>query len=48
MGRLPAEVWALTPADTVLLVEAFNAAQKRDDVEPPSRAEYEELVRRYG
>lgn len=49
MGRLPAEVRAMTPKETDLLVEGWNAAQG-DDAGPaaPSDAEYEELVRAYG
>lgn len=48
MGRLPAEARALTPGETVLLVNAHNAAHDTAEVQPPSRSEYEDLVRRYG
>lgn len=47
-GRLPAEVRALTPAETVLLIEAWNEAQAGDAVQPPTEDEYEQLVKRYG
>lgn len=48
MGRLPAEIRALTPAETELVVRAWNAAQAGDGPAPPSEAQYEELVARYG
>lgn len=49
MGRLPAEVRAMTPEETSLLVDGWNAAQANDDTpEAPSRAELDELIARYG
>lgn len=48
MGRVPAEVRALTPIETFELVEAWNAAQASDEVAPPSADEFDDLVRRYG
>lgn len=48
MGRLPAEVRAMTPKETDLLIEGWNAAQGGDGPPAPTDAEYEELVRRYG
>ena len=48
MGRLPAEVWAMTPRDTALLVEAWNEAQQGDSVAPPTPEEHAELMSRYG
>jgi hypothetical protein len=49
MGRLPAEVRALTPKETDLLIEGWNAANEADTgPAAPTDAEYEELVRKYG
>lgn len=48
MGRLPAEVRAMTPAETDVLIAAWNEAQAGDEVAPPTDDEYEDLVRRYG
>lgn len=48
MGRLPAEVRAMTPADTDLLIAGWNDAHAGDSVQAPTIEEYEELVRRYG
>jgi hypothetical protein len=47
MGRVPAEVWAMTPADTALLVEGWNAAQGGDMPKAMSRERLEELKARY-
>jgi hypothetical protein len=47
LGRSPAEIRALTPAETALMVESWNAAQAGDQVAAPSLDEYEELVSRY-
>lgn len=50
MGRLPAEVRAMTPRETAELIEAWNAAQSEASgkVAPPTIDEYEALVARYG
>jgi hypothetical protein len=48
MGRLPAEVRALTPCETFELVEAWNAANAGDVVAAPTSDEFDELVGRYG
>lgn len=48
MGRLPAEVRALTPIETFELIEAWNAAQAGDEIAPPTADEFEDLVARYG
>lgn len=50
MGRTPAEVRAMTPDETVLLVTGWNAAQKdaAGSVAAPTDAEYEALVQEYG
>jgi hypothetical protein len=48
MGRLPAEVRALTPEEAGLLIEAWNAAQEGAGPAAPTDAEFEDLVRRYG
>lgn len=49
MGRLPAEVRAMTPAETELLVRAWNEANSGSDMpDAPTADEYEELVRQYG
>lgn len=48
MGRLPAEVRALTPWETDELVHAWNEAQAGDALSPPSPEEYDALVARYG
>lgn len=45
---MPAEVRAMTPAETTLLIEGWNAAQQSSQPQAPSDAEYEELVRKYG
>lgn len=48
MGRLPAELRAMTPEETTLLVEAWNAAQKGSAPPPAmSRDRFEELKRQY-
>lgn len=48
MGRLPAEIRAMTPAETDMLIAAWNEAQQGDDVAPPSSEDYDDLVRKYG
>jgi hypothetical protein len=50
MGRLPAEVRAMTPLELIELVEGWNAAQSEasGQVQAPTDAEYEELVAKYG
>jgi len=48
MGRLPAELRAMTPEETDLLIAGWNEAQAGDKVQPPTDEEYEELVKRYG
>jgi len=48
MGRLPAEVRALTPCETFEMVEAWNAANAGDVVAAPTSDEFDELVGRYG
>lgn len=50
MGRLPGEAWAMTPHETVELVDAWNAARRAEsgEVEPPSMKTLEELDARYG
>lgn len=49
MGRLPAEVRAMTPKETDLLIEGWNDAQGGDaGPAAPTDDEYEALVRRYG
>lgn len=48
MGRLPAEVRAMTPEETIQLLTGWNDAQAGDAVQPPSEDQYEDLVRRYG
>ena len=49
MGRLPAEVRAMTPAETDLLVSGWNEAQAsaRGDVAPMSVERLQELKDRY-
>lgn len=48
MGRLPAEVRAMTPAETSLLVEAWNDAQSGDGPpQPMSRDRFLELKAMY-
>ena len=49
MGRLPSEIWALTPADTDLLVRGWNEAQaaQRGDVQPMTLEQFDELKRAY-
>lgn len=44
----PAAVRAMTPEETALLVEAWNAAQEGGGPEAPTAEEFEDLVRRYG
>lgn len=48
MGRLPAEVRAMTPEETALLIEGWNEAQSGDDAGVMDADEYHDLVRRYG
>lgn len=48
MGRLPAEVRAMTPEETIALLSGWNEAQAGDAVAPPTEDEYEDLVKRYG
>lgn len=50
MGLRPAEVRVMTPDQTNLLIEGWNAAQAEagGTVEAPSDAEYEALVAEYG
>lgn len=50
MGRLPAEVRAMTPSETALLVEAWNEARAAESgaVEPMSRERLQELDAKYG
>lgn len=47
-GRLPGEIWALTPAQTDELVTAWNDAQAGDQLAAPTPEEYDTLVARYG
>lgn len=49
MGLLPEQVRALTPADTVLVVQGWNAAHAPADQPPPamSRERLDELKRMY-
>lgn len=44
---MPADVRAMTPAETDLLVQGWNEAQT-DSTPAPTDAEYEELVAKYG
>lgn len=48
MGRLPAEVRAMTPAETADLIAGWNDAHSDGQPKAPSLEEYEELVKRYG
>ena len=48
MGRAPGEIWALQPWETNDLIQGWNEAQAGDTVQPPSSAEYDELVAKYG
>lgn len=50
MGRLPAEIRAMTPLETIELIESWNAAQRAASgkVEAPTQAEFEDLVAKYG
>ena len=49
MGRLPAEVRALTPAETTILIHAWNEANAGDDALPSDIGDtYDELVEKYG
>lgn len=49
MGRLPAEVRAMTPEETVLLVAGWNAAQQEQSGNPAPMSwdRLQELKRRY-
>lgn len=44
----PEQVRALTPADTLLIVEGWNAAQSDSGPAAPTDDEFETLVRQYG
>jgi len=48
MGLLPAQVWAMTPLDTDLLIGGWNSAQGDQMPDAPTIDEFDELVRRYG
>ena len=50
MGLRPAEVRVMTPDETTLLIEGWNAAQAdaSGKIEAPTDAEYEALVAAYG
>lgn len=48
MGWTPADVRALTPADTALLIEGWNEAHGEGGDAYPTRAEHEELMAKYG
>jgi len=48
MGRTPADIRSMTPAETDLLVRSWNAAQAESGPAAPSDAEFEELVKNYG
>lgn len=48
MGLRPAEVRAMTPDETQLLIDGWNAAQQDGGPVAPTDAEYEDLVKRYG
>lgn len=48
MGRLPAEVRAMTPAETDLLIKGWNDAQGSQMPDAPTAEEYHELVAKYG
>lgn len=50
MGYRVAEVRAMTPQETALVISGFNDAQKAasGEVDAPSDAEYEALLERYG
>lgn len=48
MGRLPAEIRALTPWETAELIEAWNEAQGGDEPAAPTLEDYDALVARYG
>jgi len=48
MGRLPAEIWAMTPADTDFLCEAWNAEQGDQGPAAPTDDEYEALLAAHG
>lgn len=48
MGRLPAEVWAMTPAETGDLIAGWNAAHDTGEPAAMDVDDYEELLKRYG
>lgn len=50
MGRLPPEIWALTPLETADLIQGWNEAQAAasGEVDPPTMDAFEELKARYG
>ena len=50
MGRLPAEVRAMTPDETVLLTQGWNEAQAEayGQVQAPTDDEFQALLDRYG
>lgn len=47
MGRLPAEVRAMTPEETALLVAGWNAAQGSSMPDAPTVDELQDLKARY-
>ncbi|GHC12503.1 hypothetical protein GCM10007291_07190 [Gemmobacter nanjingensis] len=48
MGLLPAQVWAMTPLDTDLLITGWNEAQGDQMPAAPTMEEMDDLIRRYG
>lgn len=49
MNRLPGEVWAMTPSDTLALIGAWNDAQEdaAGKVAPMTMDELDALMRQY-
>lgn len=49
MGRLPAEVRAMTPAETTILIQGWNEAHADGDALPSDIGDtYDELIEKYG
>ena len=46
-GRLPADIWAMTPRETAEMVEAWNGARADTAPAPMTRDRLEDLVDRY-
>jgi len=47
MGHLPRDIWPMTPSETDLLIESWNAAQRGGDPPPMTAERFDELKAMY-